>query len=164
MRLSLQPIHTLVNPVPVSISTQALPVSDPYWLAMVQEFALEVACLLQQLTRCQQESGSKKPSQLTRLERSFAITRVQSYSKDSTSGVAHFLETLGQALCDWVQQEPQSSTAQQVRFPLITAGTWEANEGVRTLLLFCSSSCPTGRISMTLSNRLHLKRASFKHI
>lgn len=105
-----------MNPVPLLTSANALPIPDPYWLAVLQEFTLEVAYILQQLTRVQKESESKKPSKLTRLERSIAITRVQSYSRDSTSGVAHFLETLGQALWDWVQRESQPNIAQQVRF------------------------------------------------
>lgn len=76
---------------------------------------MDVAGLLQQLTHARQESDSKKLSQLTRLERSFALTRVQSFSRDSTAGVAYFLEMLGQAFLDWTQRDLQPVTAQPVR-------------------------------------------------
>ncbi|KAJ5112649.1 hypothetical protein N7532_000694 [Penicillium argentinense] len=106
-RLSLQgtwqPIHPLTNEPLVSITGMRDYRSSLTALSYLEEFRLETHRLRQSLIRANESSQQLKQSQMTRLERSLASTRIQSLMKDSTQPVGIFLSECGQALLDFIQ-------------------------------------------------------------
>ncbi|KAI9880197.1 MAG: AAA ATPase midasin [Pleopsidium flavum] len=106
-----QSIHPLVNPLLLSKYANMVLNTDPYWLAALQEFILVVASQGQDLSSTQRKAELKKPSQMTRLERSYSSIRVQSLSKDSTSAVSYFLDMLGKAFWSWAEEQLQPPLA-----------------------------------------------------
>ncbi|CAI7672580.1 unnamed protein product [Penicillium pancosmium] len=105
----LQPIHPLINEPLVSISKTNDCRSSMTVLAYLEEFRLEIYRLRQGLVRANESSQQLKPSQMTRLERSLASTRIQSLMKDSTQPVGNFLSDCGQALYEFIQNLDENS-------------------------------------------------------
>ncbi|KAJ5569528.1 uncharacterized protein N7459_008958 [Penicillium hispanicum] len=104
-----QPIHLLVNEPLASVTGSSEYRSSLVVLAYLEEFKLEIHRLRQNLMQADQTGKELKPSQMTRLERSFASARVQSLMKDTTQPVAHFLSECGQALYDHIQDLGEAS-------------------------------------------------------
>lgn len=98
-----QPLHPLVNEPLVSISGTKEYQSNLVVLTYLEEFKLEIHRLRQKLTQANESGKLLKPSQMSRLERSLASSRVQSLMKDSTQPVGQFLSDCGQALYDYIQ-------------------------------------------------------------
>ncbi|KAJ5907726.1 Midasin [Penicillium taxi] len=120
MQGALQPIHPLVNEPLVSIAGSSEYRSNLVILTYLQQFKLEVHRLRQNLVQAHDSGKQLKPSQMTRLERSLASSRIQSLMKDSTQPVGHFLSDCGQALYDYIQnldvtslQSPEIASALQ---------------------------------------------------
>lgn len=98
-----EPLHPLVNEPLLSIAGANLDLAQVISLAYLQEFKLELYRLQQSLARADESARFLKPSQMTRLERSLASSRIQSLMKDSTQPVASFLIDCGQALYNFIQ-------------------------------------------------------------
>ncbi|CEJ53778.1 hypothetical protein PMG11_00119 [Penicillium brasilianum] len=100
----LQPIHPLVNEPLLSVTGSSDYRSSMIVLAYLEEFRLDLHRLKQRLVHSNDSANQLKPSQMTRLERSLASSRIQSLMKDTTQPVGTFLSDCGQALYDYIQR------------------------------------------------------------
>ena len=123
---ALQPIHPLVNEPLLSITATSAHRSNIVVLAYLEEFKIEIHRLRQGLVQANESGKQLKPSQMTRLERSLASTRIQSLMKDTTQPVGNFLSDCGQALYDYIQSLDESS----LQSPEILAA-------LRTIICLC---------------------------
>ncbi|KAJ6155359.1 hypothetical protein N7470_005925 [Penicillium chermesinum] len=106
---SFQALHPLVNEPLVSIAGTPDYQSKFVVLAYLEEFKLAIHRLRQRLNLANESGKLLKPSQMSRLERSLASSRIQSLMKDSTQPVGHFLSECGQALYDYIQNLDEQS-------------------------------------------------------
>lgn len=113
----LQPLHPLVNEPLLSVTGGSEYRFSMVVLAYLQEFRLELHHLKQRLVQSNDSANQLKPSQMTRLERSMASSRIQSLMKDTTQPVGSFLSDCGQALYDYIQGLDEAS----LRSPEIVA-------------------------------------------
>ncbi|KAJ5215627.1 uncharacterized protein N7498_002034 [Penicillium cinerascens] len=120
-----QPIHPLINEPLLSVTGSGYR-SDVVILAYLEEFRLDIHHLRQKLVQANESGLQLKPSQMTRLERSLASTRIQSLMKDSTQPVGFFLSECGQAMYNYVQSLDETS----LRSPEIVAA-------LRTIICLC---------------------------
>lgn len=67
---------------------------DPYLLTTLYDVIIEVGAMDQALKEVVRSSALLKPSQMTRIERSFASQRVPGLAKDSTSPIFGFLKAI----------------------------------------------------------------------
>ncbi|KAF3393833.1 Midasin [Penicillium rolfsii] len=105
----LQPIHPLVNEPLLSVTGASDYRSSMVVLAYLEEFRLELHHLKQRLVHSNDSANQLKLSQMTRLERSLASSRIQSLMKDTTQPVGSFLSDCGQALYDYIQSLDEAS-------------------------------------------------------
>lgn len=103
VRDALQPLNPLVNEPLLSVTGSGDYRSSLVTLANLEEFKLDIHRLRQNLVQANESSKQLKPSQMTRLERSLASSRIQSLMKDATQPVGQFLMDCGQALYDFIQ-------------------------------------------------------------
>lgn len=115
---SLQPIHPLINEPLVSVTGSNEHQSSLVVLAYLEELQLDIQRLGQKLVQANESGAELKPSQMTRLERSLASTRILSLMKDTTQPVGVFLSECGRVLYDYIQNLDEIS----LRFPeIVTA-------------------------------------------
>ncbi|KZF21610.1 midasin [Xylona heveae TC161] len=105
----VQPLHPLINESLLPV--YAITSQDPYPLAAIYELSMELLAMDQELNLVVKASQSQKPSQMTRLERSIASTRIANFTKDSTYPLFSFLVTLRQTLLDWANEVLQNLQA-----------------------------------------------------
>ncbi|KAJ5175879.1 Midasin [Penicillium canariense] len=122
----LQPVHPLVNEPLLSITGGSHYRSSVIVLAYLEEFRLEIHRLRQRLVQSNDSANQLKPSQMTRLERSLASSRIQPLMKDTTQPVGNFLSDCGQALYDYIQGLDEAS----LQSPEIVAA-------LRTIICLC---------------------------
>lgn len=122
---ALQPVHPLVNEPLVSIAGTEDYRSSLVILSYLGEFRLEILRLRQKLAQAYESGSQLKPSQMTRLERSLASSRIQSLMKDLTQPVGSFLSECSQAFYDFIQnldetglRSPEIVTALRALIPL----------------------------------------------
>ncbi|KAE8349456.1 hypothetical protein BDV28DRAFT_151862 [Aspergillus coremiiformis] len=121
-----QPLHPLVNEPLVSLLSGEVPFTSIVTLAYLQESKLDLQLLKQGLLQADESSKLLKPSQMSRLERSLASTRVPSLMKDATQPIGSFLSDCGQAMYDLIQTLDQDA----LQNPNIA-------NALRTVLNFC---------------------------
>ncbi|OQD75534.1 hypothetical protein PENDEC_c007G04111 [Penicillium decumbens] len=126
LRGSRQPVHPLVNEPLLSVTGGSGYRSDIVVLAYLEEFRLDIHRLRQKLVQANESGLRLKPSQMTRLERSLASTRIQSLMKDPTQPVGFFLSECGQAMYDYIQCLDETS----LRSPEVVAA-------LRTIICLC---------------------------
>ncbi|EAU37909.1 conserved hypothetical protein [Aspergillus terreus NIH2624] len=124
---AFQPLHPLVNEALISILENDVSVATLTILAHIQESDLDLHRLKQGLLRADESGKLLKPSQMSRLERSLASTRIPALMKDSTQPVASFLSDCGQAVYDCIMQV-DSSALQAPQFVYV----------IRAVLNFCA--------------------------
>jgi midasin len=106
---SLQPTHPLTNEPLLSVTGGSVYRSNVVILAYFEELRLDIHHLRQKLVQANETGLQLKPSEMTRLERSLASTRIQSLMKDSTQPVGFFLSECGQAMYDYIQGLDETS-------------------------------------------------------
>ncbi|KAB8272790.1 hypothetical protein BDV30DRAFT_227173 [Aspergillus minisclerotigenes] len=121
-----QPLHPLVNEPLVSLLGSEVPYTSLVTLAHLQESKLDLQLLKQGLLQADESGKLLKPSQMSRLERSLASTRIPSLMKDATQPIGSFLSDCGQAMYDIIQNLDQD-----------TLQTPHLANALRTVLNFC---------------------------
>ncbi|KAH0536881.1 hypothetical protein FGG08_006284 [Glutinoglossum americanum] len=96
-----QPIHPLVNAPLVSTLEPSSSMSDQHLLATLYDAVFEAGAMDQALEGVMRSSALLRPSQMTRIERSFASQRIPILAKDSTSPVFGFLKVVGNTIFKW---------------------------------------------------------------
>ncbi|KAF7620547.1 putative midasin [Aspergillus flavus] len=104
-----QPLHPLVNEPLVSLLGSEVPYTSLVTLAHLQESKLDLQLLKQGLLQADESGKLLKPSQMSRLERSLASTRIPSLMKDATQPIGSFLSDCGQAMYDIIQNLDQDT-------------------------------------------------------
>ncbi|KAB8209997.1 hypothetical protein BDV34DRAFT_209809 [Aspergillus parasiticus] len=94
-----QPLHPLVNEPLVSLLGSEVPYTS----------LLDLQLLKQGLLQADESGKLLKPSQMSRLERSLASTRIPSLMKDATQPIGSFLSDCGQAMYDIIQNLDQDT-------------------------------------------------------
>lgn len=126
LRGTLQPVYPLVNEPLVSVTGTSDYRSSLVVLAYLEEFRRDIHRLRQKLVQANESGSQLKPSQMTRLERSLASSRIQSLMKDVTQPVGLFLSECGQALYEFIQGLEEDS----IRSPELVAA-------LRALIRLC---------------------------
>ncbi|KAF7587528.1 hypothetical protein BBP40_007087 [Aspergillus hancockii] len=121
-----QPLHPLVNEPLVSILSSGVSFTSLVTLAYLQESKLDLQLLKQGLLQADESGKFLKPSQMNRLERSLASTRIPSLMKDATQPIGSFVSDCGQAMYDFIQSLDQN-----------TLQTPQVAHALRTVLSFC---------------------------
>ncbi|KAI9815509.1 MAG: hypothetical protein M1827_002643 [Pycnora praestabilis] len=98
-----QPIHPLVNSVLLPIHRLKQSTIDPLWLTGLQNVLLDTSATYQEFAIICKQVSTTKPSSMTRLERSMASDRIQSFKKDSTYPVFSFLVDTRNQVEQWRQ-------------------------------------------------------------
>ncbi|KAH0565336.1 hypothetical protein GP486_001268 [Trichoglossum hirsutum] len=111
-----QPIHPLINAPLISAWKSSPPASDPYLLTTLYDATIEMGAMDQALREVMRSSALLKPSQMTRIERSFASQRIPSLARDPTSPVFAFLKAI---------QDLASKLTASGAFPQYTKGIRE---------------------------------------
>lgn len=106
-----QPINSLVNEPKLEADLAEAERCRMTTLMKLQELQLGVHKLHQALITVSEAAFTKKPSEMTRLERSMVSGRIASLRKDSTHAVSSFLLHCCQAISEWVQNAAQSDVS-----------------------------------------------------
>ncbi|OAX84398.1 hypothetical protein ACJ72_01230 [Emergomyces africanus] len=100
----IEPLHPLINEprVVACIAPEAQALLAK--LAKLQEIQFNVWKFHQILSRVHDSSSAKKPSEMSRLERSVASNRIPAFMKESTQPVASYLSNCIQALSETIRK------------------------------------------------------------
>ncbi|KAI5305562.1 hypothetical protein KEM56_004066 [Ascosphaera pollenicola] len=112
-----QPLNLLVNEPRLQADFLESDKDRIMALMKLQELQLDVHKFHQTLVSVSEGAFVKKPSEMTRLERSMASGRIASLKKDSTHVVSSFLLHCCQAISDWIQSAAQSDIGETVSVP-----------------------------------------------
>ncbi|KAI9675420.1 MAG: hypothetical protein M1817_001324 [Caeruleum heppii] len=100
---AMQPIHPLVNDtlltIPVANNEE---VPSPHWIGFLLETAQGLPATFERLRMVETAALSKRPSQMTRLERSQALSRLPTRHKDSTAMIFPFVTGVARVLERWI--------------------------------------------------------------
>ncbi|KAI5297383.1 hypothetical protein KEM55_004769, partial [Ascosphaera atra] len=124
--LPMQPLNALVNEPRLAAYVAPENHDQILFLTKLQELQIELFKFHQCLVLVNETASSKKPSEMTPLERSFMSSRISSLRKESTHASATFLLGCCKAIGEWIQQ-----SARVIRVNL------QAVVQTRSILDFC---------------------------
>ena len=132
------------------------------YLAGLLETLVDLEAFKVMLSAVESSLHKKSASEMSRLERSMASTRVLAFSKDQTQPVAGFLDNVRLCLTDWVEEQASKIIGNEAS-DLREGSYAEALTFVRPIFSFSKNLSATFGMSSTLPSTASLTTGPFQH-
>ncbi|KAI5286645.1 hypothetical protein KEM54_006626, partial [Ascosphaera aggregata] len=115
--VKFEPINSFVNEPRLECCVSTADKQRVLYHANLQELQLDVIKFHQAFVAISEAALLKKPSEMTRLERSMISSRIPSLQKESTHAVSSFLLLCNETISHWIHEAARSTDAAEIDLP-----------------------------------------------